>query len=411
MRNFPNFFDAYQEYFGDSFVPPQFQQWACLSIVAAALERKVWLPWSDSWSCYPNIYVLLVSGPGEGKTQALSNAVDLLEDANRKLGGTVNVLPNQATEAAFIKLLGMGRSFQMGTKIVFQNAAFYRAAEASASLRNIYGEFLACLTDLYDCPNKWARATIKDGIKPIELKNICMNLLAASTFDYLGELVNDKNIMGGFASRLLYILSQKREVTAQRFQNGGQTEAIKKEREVYRAALVEDLCSIHRMMGSMQADDEFKAAWESWYVEFETKRRAYQSEKLQSLLVRTNLHMLKVSQILSACESDDRILRKRHWDQALALVEPAMANVPMIFRESRAAQVDGPGKIKNIPHAIINSIMKNPGITQEMLRAGLQFNGANLRDVDNIISGMLIAGKIRLNGTKFEILGDSDHHF
>lgn len=407
-RNFPCFFKAYNDYFNDTFVPQQFQQWSCLSIVGAALERKVWLPWSDSWSCYPNNYVLLIAGPGEGKTQALSNAADLLDEANRKLGGTINMLPNQATEAAFIKLLGNGRTFTIGTRIVLQNAAFYRAAEASASLRNIYGEFLACLTDLYDCPNKWARATVKDGPNPVELKNVCVNLLAASTFDYLGELVNDKNIQGGFASRLIYVLSRKTEVTAQRFQNGGTNDSMKQERADYRRALVEDLCKIHQMLGSMTADEEFKGAWETWWVESETKRKAY-PEKLQSLMVRQNLHMLKTSMLFSACESDDRILRKQHWDQALALVEPAMQNIPSIFRESRAAAIDG-GRIKNIPHAIFNALEKNDH-TKESLRVQLMRAGASLRDIDNMIAGLISTRQIHVVDGKLKVLGDSNNHF
>lgn len=406
-RIFPDFFTAYCEYFNDSFVPPQFQQWGCIAAVGAALERKVWLPWSDSWSCYPNVYVLFVSGPGEGKTQALNNAVDLLEEANKKLGGTINVLPNQATEAAFIKLLGHGRSFTMGTQVVFQNAAFYRAAEASASLRNVYGEFLACLTDLYDCPNRWERATVKDGVTPIALKNVCINLLAASTFDYLGELVNDKNIQGGFASRLIYVLSQKREVVAQRFQNGGQTDAVRAERAEYRRALVEDFIQIHKLMGKMRASPEFAGAWEQWWVDSEKQRRAYGSEKLQSLLVRQNLHMLKTSMILSACESDAMVLEQRHWEKALSLVEPAMRNIPTIFRESRAGALDR--GIKNLPHAIIVAIQKNANHTLDSIKAFLHTRGAAMRDIDSMLHQMLKSGKLGIEGSKLKVLCDPDH--
>jgi hypothetical protein len=409
-RRFPDFFDAFQDYTQDEFVPAQFNQWSCLSTVAAALERKVWLQWSDSWACYPNIYVLLVAGPGEGKTQALRNSVGLLDEANRRLGGSINMLPNQATEAAFIKLVGQGRSFTMGTRIVFQNAAFYRAEEASASLRNIYGEFLACLTDLYDCPDRWARATVKDGTTPIELKNVCINLLAASTFDYLSELVNDKNIMGGFASRLIYVLSKNKPITAQRFQGGGRTAEIQQERNEYRKALVDDLCSIHKIMGPMSADEEFKAAWESWWVESETQRKSYGSEKLQSLLVRANLHMLKTSMLFSACESDERVLRKRHWDRALSLVTPAMATIPDIFRESRAQGI-AKGQ-KNVTHAIFHALASGKEFTASTLRGTLIAAGGRSTEIDSVLGALISIGDIRSGGGgKLEILGDPNDHF
>ncbi len=216
--------------------------------------------------------------------------------------------------------------------------------------------------------------------------------------------------MGGFASRLLYILSQNKEVKAQLFQNGGLTDEQKAAKALNRAALVEDLASIHKMMGPMTADEEFKVAWQDWWLTSEKKRKAYGSEKLQSLLVRQNLHMLKTSMIFSACESDDRIMRKRHWDKALALVEPAMNNIPTTFRESRAGQIDR-GQIKNLPHAIIMAIQKNPEINRDGLKAFLQFGGANMRDIDSMIYSMMTSGKIGMDGSKFKILGDPNHHF
>src|SRR6185437_11776638 len=75
-RNFPNWIEAYCDYAADGFVPPQFNEWAALSAVAAALERKVWLPWGDTFNFYPNLYVLCVSMPGIGKSTALNKAVD-----------------------------------------------------------------------------------------------------------------------------------------------------------------------------------------------------------------------------------------------------------------------------------------------------------------------------------------------
>jgi hypothetical protein len=221
--------------------------------------------------------------------------------------------------------------------------------------------------------------------------------------------VNDKNIQGGFASRLIYVLSQKRDVVAQRFQNGGQSPEIQAERQEYRRALVEDLSSIHKMMGPMKADDEFKTAWEDWWFSSETKRKGYESEKLQSLMVRQNLHMLKTSMLFSACESDDRILRRSHWEKALAIVEPCMQSIPTIFRESRASSIDG-GKIKNLPHAIFNTLIKHPNISGDSLKSLLQFGGASIKDVDSMLHYMVTSGKISVDGSRFKILGDPDNY-
>lgn len=393
-RNFPDFLTAYQQYADDKFVPPDFNTWTGLSILAGALERRVWLPWSDTFSYYPNIYVLLVSKPGVGKSVALKKGVDILQDVNRRTS-TLNIMPSQVTEAKFIELMGHGRSFTyaFGTKelIIFQNAGYYFASEASNSLRNIFGEFIACLTDFYDCPDYWERATKKDG-KRITLKNVCMNMLAGSTFDYLGKLVNDENIQGGFASRLLYIQCRDKLIREQPFQMG-LTDAHIKDRQAMRESLVQDLAQVNSMVGPMRAEPEFAAAWEEWYPKAEEKRQSYESEKLQSILARTNTNVLKVSMLLSASESGDRVLRLRHWEKAVALVEGVNQYIPSIFLEARANQGPGAGG-DTLTAAIIQEVLRSKRISRANLEYKLHVKGHNEVVLKKTIDSLLGLGRL-----------------
>jgi len=406
---------AYEDYANDKFVPPQFNTWAGLSILAGALERRLWLPWSDTFSFYPNIYVLLVSRPGVGKSVALNKAVDLLHEMNRK-AGTLNIMPSQVTEAKFIELMGTGRSWidRSGGKelMVFQNSGYYFASEASNSLRNIFGEFLACLTDFYDCPAFWERATKKDG-KKIVLKNVCMNILAGSTFDYLGKLVSDENIQGGFASRILYVVHSEKLVRNQRWQNGV-TEVDKELRKEYRKQLIVDLGEINKMSGPMHADDDFGAAWEAWYPQFEEKRQAYKSDKLQSIVARTNTSVLKVSMLLSAAESDDRVLRLRHWNRALELVEGLNSFIPEIFMKAKADQ--GPGKSGGgLAAYLISQVISGP-VSETMLHARAVNAGHHTAAVRATIASLIAAGTlgqgptIAGHGVTLTLKGDPNDH-
>ena len=56
-RNFENFVDAYFDYTKDGYVPDKFHFWCALSTVAAAMERKCWLPWAGKFMTYPNLYM------------------------------------------------------------------------------------------------------------------------------------------------------------------------------------------------------------------------------------------------------------------------------------------------------------------------------------------------------------------
>ena len=414
-RKFPNFLAAYAAYADDKFVPPQFNVWAALSIIAGALDRKVWLPWGDRYSFYPNIYVLLVSKPGVGKSVALNNAVDLLREMNRRTS-TINIMPSQVTEAKFIELMGAGRSFtdrSSGKELtVFQNSGYYFASEASNSLRNIFGEFIACLTDFYDCPSSWERATKSSG--KIELKNVCMNILAGSTFDYLGKLVSDDNIQGGFASRLLYVVHDEKLVRRQKFQGGLNGPEAKQLRAAYREAMVADLTEINAITGPMSADAEFSAAWEAWYPVNEEKRQAFQSEKLQSIMARTNTNVIKLSILLSAAESNDRILRLRHWEQAVALVEGVNAHIPGIFREAQANA--GPRAKSGNPLAnlIIRAVQQ--GHTLTVIRSMAIVQDFNAQRVDATIKALIDDGTLEGGaavagqGVRLRVKGDPNKH-
>lgn len=410
-RNFPDFVDAYMKYANDGFVPEHFNKWSCLATIASALERKVWLPWTDTFSYYPNIYVLMVSLPGVGKSTALNKAVGLLTDMNLKTT-SMNIIPSQVTEAKFIKLMGNAKPFQHGTRSILQSSGFYWASEASNSLKNIYGDFIACLTDFYDCPPLWEKATNKDD--KITLRNVCLNLLAGSTFDYLSKLVTDDNIMGGFASRLIYVVHREKLIRNQKFQLGGGGSDPSGARAEYRKALVEDLTEIHKMVGPFTATKEFGEAWEEWYPDFEEKRQSNPSEKMQSLLVRTNTNVIKTAMLFSAAERSDRVLTIEHWDKALTLVETIEKDLPGIFRESKAGDVQSQsGLMQAIFKIFVNA--PNRTLSASDLRGALYMQNAHPIQVDATVKALMNSGKLKIvgadsSGSVIKLLADPDHY-
>lgn len=414
-----SFLKAYCEYADDSFCPAQFHIWTALSMIAGALERKCWLPWNDTYSFYPNLYVLLVSPPGQGKSTASGKGFDILKEVSRRTS-TINVMPTQVTEAKFIELMGHGRAFtdtSSGKELmVFQNAAYYYASEASNSLRNIFGDFIACLTDFYDCPAHWERATKKDGRK-IALKNVCMNILAGSTFDYLSKLVNDENVHGGFASRMLYVVQHEPVIRTQEWQSG-ETVEIRKLRDTYREALIHDLTKISEMTGPMTATPEFGKAWEAWYPKYQQHIYAHKSEKLRSILARANTNVLKVSILLSAAESNDRILKLHHFEQARDLIEGLYKEVPGIFRKSKSLQ--GPAAANKGGNIVANSIieliqtLKNP--TESGIISEMSIRNYNSIVVKQVLDALMVQGTVSSGkavagvGATLVISGNADDH-
>lgn len=82
--------------------PDIFRLWAGISLVAGALERRVWLT-NNQGPVYANFYIMLVAPPGVGK-QVIDRVKDLWRDA-REPGTSIpafNVAPDSMTKASLI---------------------------------------------------------------------------------------------------------------------------------------------------------------------------------------------------------------------------------------------------------------------------------------------------------------------
>lgn len=398
-RRFPDFLSAFEDYSRDGFTPPLFNTWAGLSIIAGALERKVWLRWNDTLRFYPNVYVLLVSLPGAGKSTAVNRAVGLLEELYRD-ERRVNFLPSQVTEAKLISLMTQkGRFYYQGEEH-FHCSAYYYASEASDSLKEIYGDITTTMTNLYDCPNFWQKATQKDGM--ITVENGCLNLLAGSTFNYLNKLVSEDNIGGGFASRLTYIVSRDESLKAMAFPENDLTGSRKGEEA--RANLVHDLKRINEMTGQFSSTPEFRAAWAEWDDQAQRRRLAIKSESLKTLLIRSRTTMIKLCMIMSASESSDRIMKLPHLEKAEKLLRVAENDLPNIFLESRAGNKSTSDGLRS---SLIMQLSRGP-IPKRQLASNLHGAGFEPQKIKTLIEFLISNGELELQGDKVRLLVDSN---
>lgn len=358
-RNFPCFISSYFEYSKDGFCPDPFHYWVGVSVVAGALERKVWLVQTEKQIYYPNLYVLLVSLPGMGKSSAANIGVNML----RELKG-VNMLPSQVTEAKLIDLFGTRKSFVYKGKEIQHSSRFYYASEASSSLRDIYGEFIALITDFYDSHDVWEKATVKGG--EFRLKNICMNMLAGCTFDYLKKLITDNNIMGGFASRLIYIIHDEKVIRRPSWVDDGDEE---KDAET-RRLLMEDLEQIHSLKGRFTVSKEFKERFVEWFPRYDAARQDIKSEKIQSLMVRKQTNLLKLCMVISASRSNDMVLTEEHWNEAMKQLDHIEPDIPRMLQASEAANVETQ---KGLNMAILTCLNDSPKkeLTENLLKGKL----------------------------------------
>lgn len=196
------FIKHYMEYMDGQETPYSFDFWSAIWLVSCILRRRCYVdrPGSPVW---PNSYVLLVAPPAVArKGVAITHASDLitwylLTTQSPSMLYSGSLTPSMlTTEMAVL-------SAQHGCSSVL-----LALPELSRSFaRNAAKSTIAFLTDLFDTKELERGGTKRDGT--YEIKKASINLLAASTPDWLGGFGDRDAVAGGFASRCIYVNEDK----------------------------------------------------------------------------------------------------------------------------------------------------------------------------------------------------------
>lgn len=404
-RKFPNWLKAYESYARDNYCPAAFHRWTGLTVLAAALERKVWCV-NGKIIFYPNIFTMLVTYAGVGKSTALDRGTDLLERIKEEFNPNIKLIAEQITEPGLVKDMEERQEIMLSeTKHLFHSSGFFFASEASASaLQNTHGTFTATITRFYDCPRVFRKVTKGEHEKPTEIYNVCFSMLAGATFDYLKTLVNESSVMGGFASRIIYVISKDREIRTPSWGDSAIDDTATQQ------ALFEDLCEIHKLQGGFTATREFREAWVKFQPESDRRLIAMNSPRLESLAARISTNTMKVAMLLCVAESNDMILEARHWDEAMQLIEDVSKNYSFIL--SQGAMGDKMSQT-GVTQAIGQTLKRNGGkLPMNILKSIVLANGNRVEEITKTMDFMYGAGWLKLDSMTglVELLVDPDRY-
>jgi hypothetical protein len=325
-RKFSNFIEAFLEYTKDVEAPKAYLHWSALSIVSAALERRVW--WKlGKHTFYSNLYIFLVGDPSLRKSASSGYAIGLL----REVPG-IGIIEGKMNEATFIQhlaMLGYKKTFNWEGRSYKTAAAYLYASEGDDAFREMYqgGGIIPVLTALYDGhvmgwyeDQPWTKVTRKEGSEM--LFNPLISFLACTTPAALPQLITRQNAEGGFGSRTLLVVHK-----------GDFKKSYKWVEETYedvdmRLKLIADLTAISKLQGVWKVSDGFKKLW----PELERKHDEQMSiMKVNSLvagmLARKMTHAGKLCQVIAAAKRDTMHLLAEDLQEAWDLISGLEANM------------------------------------------------------------------------------------
>jgi hypothetical protein len=348
MRELNNWLDAYLEYTANTESPTSYHTWCGLSVVAGALQRKVYLKWGLGQVIYPNLYVVLI-GPS-GKTRkgvALGIAKDLLKQVP---GVTVAPESSSGKQATIAVMKKAGVDFIDPAYGITKRHCSITAFSEELSVFLGQGDiaYLSSLTDWYDSKDDWEYITIGRGTDSI--KGVCLNLVGGTAPDWIQSMIPHEAVGGGFTSRVIFIVEESKGKVVPE-------PKMTEREEQLQGALLRDLERISKLVGEVTMSPGAKNAYVKWYIDqSESRTAAVDDPRFAGYNERRATHIKKLMLVCCAARDDHLYIMEEDFHRALLLLEGAEKKMGKTF--------GGFGKGKNSDTTeVIKEYIEKVGIT------------------------------------------------
>lgn len=306
-----NFIELYQHHVGQSEVPEVFHDWACLSIIAAAVADRVWLEKFRGSRLAPNLYVFLVGPSGLGKGQAIDEALKFVGNSKR-----VNMYLGKTTAQYLLDFLGRPAG---GSNAVVNSKVFLVTPELSMSV----GEggqattFIKHMTELYTGKEH----VIREGTRTrggVLVSRHCINWIAGTTRDWLIETVPKSAVTGGFFGRTVAVEAQYD------FSRRFRRPSYPADYDEVVAELFERILALSYIEGPFTLTTEAEEVEEAWYQ----KRAAPTDEALIASWKREHDLTLKLAMLFSLADNLELVIERHHMIAAQRATGQVMRSMP-----------------------------------------------------------------------------------
>lgn len=389
-RVLQDWLSKYLEYTENSESPISYHTWCGLSVIAGALQRRVYLRWGLGRTIYPNLYVVLV-GPS-GRTRK-GVAIGIAKDFLKKISG-VTVTP-ESSSGRQAMIMAMKRAivnFQDPSdgKIKFHCSVTAFSEELSVFLGQGDIAYLSNLTDWYDSKDDWEYETVGRGKD--SLQGLCLNLMGGTAPDWIQSMIPQEALGGGFTSRIIFIVEERKRKIIPKY--------IPTEEELAtQAILQDDLERIAQLAGEITFDEAAEKLYIDWYIEQDTKLSAGLSPVADTRFAGYNerraTHLQKLMILCSASRSDELKIRAEDFHRALKLLHDAEVNMPKTFGGL------GKSRMSDESDVIINYIKQVKITTRKLLLQKFY------RDIDPITLANIEALMTQMGVVKIKLQPES----
>ena len=344
--------DKWRFFMKDMPSPDSYIDFGLYFMVAAALQRRVWL--GDKLDAlYPNPYILLTGEPGVGKGRVLKQVISILTsfkmenkatEKDKKLeAGTIRIKPEDidtfnATNESIGEMVGntLGNTKKQGDRLLLPMGAnattyeklvknladnrrlcsyymrngsatttelktethasmFFCLEEASSLFRKHTEDTINFLITAWDCGD-YTYDTLSRGQDKI--KRCCLAMLAGTTPGFMRRVFSDELLNEGFAARAIFIFEAANRFRAM-FSPKFSDEQLAARQEV-----IAHIRKVARVSGELSYTEGAKKYLENWIQNIDPFYRANTSLKLKFYYARKPAHIHKLAMALHFCKDN-----------------------------------------------------------------------------------------------------------
>ena len=370
-----NWLEAYLAYTNESKSPEIFHLWTGISIIAGALQRKVWFD-MGYYKLYPNLYIVLVAPPGRcAKSTAMA--------IGRGMTTEVEYYPFAVESTSREKLIkSLSLNYKDGQSVLNVHASEFASFFATSAEK-----MLVFLTDIFFAQETWTHETLSGSTA--QIKGPFVNVLAGTTPESLERDVAVSAVGVGLVSRIVFVYADTPR------------------KRKWRPELSPDQVKLGDMLKAdlKYISEHFKGPFtftESWNQAFQ----AYEDSQvdnpnqtgqsaLDQFYERKSDHIKKIAMVLSAARKDTMILTEEDLQltlETLAVVEKRMGEV---FR--------GVGKnplARDINDVLVEVLSDPAGVTRGELLLRFQ-TSLRIDELDEVLTTLQIQGKLILRDGRY----------
>ncbi|MCP3924906.1 MAG: DUF3987 domain-containing protein [Desulfobacterales bacterium] len=379
-RHTKNWIDSYIELQSNTEPAAIFDRWVAYSVVAAALRRKVHLQ-LGRLTYYPNLYIVLVAGPGVArKTQSIKYGTNFLDSIPEIRtcadSATKEAMTDDIEGSAMDTMLDNGENIRHSSLNIIS-----KEFESFLGQKKENTRMLTALTDLFDCPSEWSSRTRHGTSNAIV--GPWINLLAATTPDSLASSLPASAIGGGLTSRILFVWAEKKKKAI------AIPEMTEKEKKL-KKKLEDDLYQISSISGEYKMSPECKRNWVDWYTNYdedESGERICEDKSFSGWYSRKPTYLMKLSMIRAAAASQSLIIQWHHVEEAIEAIQQVE------FVMGNAFKAIGKSEITAEVDTVMQIIRTKRRVSEKELMS-IIWRDIDSTKFENVIGTLMKTGKV-----------------